>query len=413
MSPNPLDTLRQIWPEWQIDESSLKSGSYGKVYRAVRMDYTLESQSAIKIVSVPADPAELDSLRSEGLDMTGSRTYLQKVVDNFVREIQTMEALKGVQNIVSIEDHKVVERSGEIGWDIFIRMEWLTPFSAYTCDRELTEAEAAGLGRDICTALETCGKRDIIHRDIKPGNIFVNSFGDFKLGDFGIARTLEHASTLTMAGTPMYIAPEVYNGQRYDARADIYSLGLVLYQLMNGGRMPCIEPGMQFLTPEAKTKAFSRRIRGEALPAPSGASPAMAALICRACAYAPEDRFPSAAEMKNALLAITAPQSPAQNTGPLSFTGNPCKEESHTDSQAPAGENPDKGDDEFYTDDIIRHISRRAKEKRKLPLAIAVLLLALVIILTELFAVPRFAGGIHADALEAGMAAESSWEGES
>jgi serine/threonine protein kinase len=87
-----------------------------------------------------------------------------------------MESLKGIQNIVSVEDYKVIEKTDTIGWDIYIRMELLVPFNTYICDKVLTEEEVIKLGCDICTALEICGQRNIIHRDIKPENIFINDF---------------------------------------------------------------------------------------------------------------------------------------------------------------------------------------------------------------------------------------------
>ena len=125
-----IEKLKHVWPEWTI-EKQLGKGSYGIVYKAVRRDHNLVSYAAIKVISIPQDPSEIDSLRSEGLDLNGTRTYLQEIVNSFVGEIQLMESLKGVQNIVNVEDYKVVEKTGEIGWDIFIRMELLTPFNAY------------------------------------------------------------------------------------------------------------------------------------------------------------------------------------------------------------------------------------------------------------------------------------------
>lgn len=111
-----LELLKKTWPEWEIDEKKLGQGSYGVVYKAKRNDYGVESDAAIKVITVPTDVSEVDSLRSEGLDDNATRTYLQGVVDNFVSEIQLMESLKGIQNIVSVEDYKVIEKQDEIGW---------------------------------------------------------------------------------------------------------------------------------------------------------------------------------------------------------------------------------------------------------------------------------------------------------
>ncbi|MBQ9848796.1 MAG: protein kinase [Clostridia bacterium] len=299
-----VEKLAQIWPEWEI-EKQLGRGSYGVVYKAVRRDNNVESHAAIKVISIPSDESEVDSLRSEGLDMDGTRTYFKGIVDDFVSEIQLMESLKGIQNIVSVEDYKVIEKTDSIGWDIYIRMELLTPFNTFVCDKKLSEKDVIKLGIDICTALEICGQRNIIHRDIKPENIFVNGFGYFKLGDFGIARKLENMTGgLSQKGTFNYMAPEVANSNTYDARVDTYSLGIVLYRLLNGNRLPFLDTEKQLLNPNERKNAVERRIRGEELHAPCEASPEMANLILRACAYNPDMRFASATAMKEALISV-------------------------------------------------------------------------------------------------------------
>ncbi len=296
--------LSGIWPEWHI-EKVLGRGSFGVVYKAVRLDHNIRSYSAIKVITIPTDGTQVDSLRSEGLDMNATRTYLQGIVNDFVSEIQIMESFKGMQNIVSVEDYKVVERTDQIGWNIYIRMELLTPFNQYICDRKLSEAEVIKLGCDICTALEICQKRNIIHRDIKPENIFVNDFGDFKLGDFGIARKMENVTGgLSQKGTFNYMAPEVAGNGRYDGRADIYSLGIVLYRLLNQNRLPFLDTQKQLLSPNERRAAVERRLRGEPLPAPCEASPTMAALVLSACAYDPNKRFSNPTAMKRALLNV-------------------------------------------------------------------------------------------------------------
>lgn len=299
------DILQNVWPEWKIEGKPLGKGSYGVVYKAVRRDHNVESFAAIKVISIPSDSSEVDTLRSEGLDMNATKSYLQGVVDDFVSEIQLMESFKGVQNIVSVEDYKVVEKKDEIGWDIFIRMELLTPLNNVICERALTQQEVVKLGVDICTALELCAKRNVIHRDIKPENIFVNQFGDFKLGDFGIARKLENVTGgLSQKGTYYYMAPEVERGNKYDATVDLYSLGLVLYRFTNKNRLPFLNTEQQLLNPNERMAAVRRRLNGEVLPPPCEATPELANVILSACAPDPKRRFSSAAAMKNALLYV-------------------------------------------------------------------------------------------------------------
>ena len=293
--------ITQVWPEW-VAEQALGKGSYGTVYKAVRSDNHITSQAAIKVISIPADQSELDSLRSEGLTEESAKTYFQGIVDDFVSEISLMETMKGVQNIVSVEDYKVIEKADDIGWDIYIRMELLTPFNTYLCNNQMTEKDVIRLGIDICTALEICEKCSIVHRDIKPENIFINDFGYFKLGDFGIAKKLENTTgNMSQKGTYNYMAPEIAVGKKYDARVDIYSLGIVLYRLLNQNRLPFIENEQQLLNANARKEAVERRLRGEKILPPCEASAPVADVILRACAYDPADRYTTATEMKRAL----------------------------------------------------------------------------------------------------------------
>ena len=382
-----VEVLKQIWPEWQIEGKSLGKGSFGVVYKAVRRDHGVESYAAIKAISIPTDPSEVDSLRSEGLNMNATRTYLQGIVNDFVSEIQLMESLKGVQNIVSVEDYKVVEKTGEIGWDIYIRMELLTPFNAYICDKKLTEEEVIKLGCDICTALEICAKRNIIHRDIKPENIFINYFGDFKLGDFGIARKLENMTGgLSQKGTFNYMAPEVADSSEYDARVDIYSLGIVLYRLLNGNRLPFLDTEKQLLNPNERRNAVDRRLRGEELPAPCDATPAMADLILRACAYDPNMRFASAKEMKQALMSVAngTYQIGASNLDRTTSVRKAAGSYDKTTSvrKAPAASNQESAS-------AVNTFGSAPMKKSKVPVVIVSVLAVMILVGAGIFAVPK------------------------
>ncbi|MBE6715506.1 MAG: zinc-ribbon domain-containing protein [Ruminococcaceae bacterium] len=304
MEDCPYD-IGRVWSEW-TPVRQIGKGSFGVVYEAVRNDSRVESRAAIKVISIPSDKSELDSLRSEGLDIGRSKAYFKDIVDDFVGEIEVMESLKGLANIVSVEDYKVVEKTNDIGWEIYIRMELLTPLNTYLCDKKLSENEVIALGMDICTALEYCSKRNIIHRDIKPENIFINDLGCFKLGDFGIAKRLENMSdALTyQKGTLNYMAPEVALGKEYDSRVDLYSLGLVLYKLLNGNMLPFLDPSKQLLTASERKNAVDRRIKGEPIPAPSNASTEMADLVLCVCEHDPKLRYATAAEMKKGLQEI-------------------------------------------------------------------------------------------------------------
>ena len=285
------DVPVSVWPEWELIEK-IGEGSFGKVYKAKRTERGRSFYSAIKIISIPASKGELDSVRSEMNNEQSTREYFRNLVEDCIQEIYTMEHFCGNSHVVSFEDFKVVEYLDEIGWDIFIRMEYLTSFMDYCTGKELTEKEVIKLGCDLAMALIYCRKLNIIHRDVKPENIFVSRFGDFKLGDFGIAREQAHTmSNMSKKGTYSYMAPEIYKGEKYDSSIDIYSLGIVLYKLMNQNRLPFLSLDKQLITYRDKETALARRMAGEKMPVPVNASAAFSHIILKACAYEPGKRY--------------------------------------------------------------------------------------------------------------------------
>ena len=285
------DVPVSVWPEWELIEK-IGEGSFGKVYKAKRTERGRSFYSAIKIISIPASKGELDSVRSEMNNEQSTRGYFRNLVEDCIQEIYTMEHFCGNSHVVSFEDFKVVEYLDEIGWDISIRMEYLTSFMDYCTGKELTEKEVIKLGCDLAMALIYCRKLNIIHRDVKPENIFVSRFGDFKLGDFGIAREQAHTmSNMSNKGTYSYMAPEIYKGEKYDSSIDIYSLGIVLYKLMNQNRLPFLSLDKQLITYRDKETALARRMAGEKMPVPVNASAAFSHIILKACAYEPGKRY--------------------------------------------------------------------------------------------------------------------------
>ena len=159
----------------------------------------------------------------------------------------------------------------------------------------------------------------------------------------------------TFAGTVNYMAPEVFRREKYTASVDTYSLGLVMYQLLNANRMPFYPPYPQPLTALAKERAHDRRLAGEPLPDPVNASGPLADILRKACAPAPADRFASPTEMR---LALEAVLNGASDAAPVPDAGDatvraaapaaevPAADAAATVSAAPkAPETPDAADE--------------------------------------------------------------------
>lgn len=320
-----IKDFEPLWGEWRSVEI-LGQGTFGRVYKMVKKDLDQEYHAAVKHLSLPREPGEEKELYTEGLvsDQDTLKTYYDNVLKDLHSEIDLCYKLKGITNIVSYEDHYIRPKSSGVGYDIFIKMELLTGLQDRIKEGGLTIWDVVKLGEDICKALTVLRRERIIHRDIKPGNIFINSGGDYKLGDFGVSRSMERTvSNMSVKGTFSYMAPEVAKGIVGDYRVDTYSLGLVLYRMLNKNRGPFLPPPPEIVKHEMNMTAQERRLKGEPLPPPADADGALSGIILKACAYRPEDRWESAEEMGRALaeyrLSVNRPEPVSKTPGPESI----------------------------------------------------------------------------------------------
>ena len=305
MDINYYKQYEPIFGVWHITRL-IGEGSFGKVFEMEREDFGQVYKAALKAITIPASQNEVRSVRSEGMDEESVRATFHSKVQELVKEFALMSKLKGNSNVVSYENHQVIEHKDNIGWDILIQMELLTPLDEYIQKKKaLPRQEIIKLGIDLCKALELCQKHNIIHRDIKPENTFISENGDFKLGDFGVARTIEKTTGgLSKQGSYPYMAPEIYNGKPYGSTVDIYSLGLILYRLLNGNRLPFLPAAPAPITYADRENAMAKRFNGAPLPIPSHADGRLGEIVLKACAFEPKDRYSSPGQMRQELEAI-------------------------------------------------------------------------------------------------------------
>lgn len=271
--------LGRLLPEYEV-LSLLGRGGMGAVYYAV--EKALDRPVALKLL-----PAELSA--EPGF------------ADRFVREARAM-ALLNHPSIVALYAF-----GHTTAGHLFFTMEFVegTTLAAVIRGRGLEPGQALKLGGEICAALATAHRQGVVHRDIKPANVLVDGAGRAKVTDFGLARLLDptgvesgHTVVGAVLGTPEYMAPEQKRGEAVDARADVFSLGVLLYEML------CGEP------PQGAFAAPSRL---------SGCSEAVDAVVTRAMQPKPEDRYPSALEMEADLAAA------GRTIHPLPAAGRPMR----------------------------------------------------------------------------------------
>lgn len=293
-----------LWGEWYIKEL-LGKGTYGAVYRAEKTEYDNTYIAAIKHITIPGENMSPQTLIDEGIvsDEKSVSLYYDTIRNEIIKEINFCYTLKGHTNIVSYEDHCIIPKQDGSGYEIFIRMEYLSALTQYVREHSFYEKDVIQVGIDICSALEILDRHHMIHRDIKPANIFVSDLGIYKLGDFGESKVLSGGSSgMTVRGTYNYMSPEISKGQNANITADIYSLGIVMYRLLNGNKGPFLPHNVKTISSEVQEAANIRRFKGEPIPAPAYCrNPYLVQIVLKACAFRPQDRYQSPKEMRKAL----------------------------------------------------------------------------------------------------------------
>jgi len=113
-----IHAYEPLWGSWYVD-SLLGEGSYGRVYKVRKKEFGRKTfYSAVKIITIPQSEADLRSIQSEGLDKASLRSYFQAFVNEIINEVDMLSEFRGNSNIVSYEDHKIIEKSDSVGYDI-------------------------------------------------------------------------------------------------------------------------------------------------------------------------------------------------------------------------------------------------------------------------------------------------------
>jgi serine/threonine-protein kinase len=294
-------------------QSELGRGAMGVVYKAT--DTALERTVAVKTVNM--------ALEREGADKYEARFY---------QEARAAGSLNH-PNIVTVYD---VGKEANVAYMAMEFIEGVELRSLLGEGRALPVSQAVSIAVQVAEGLAYAHQHGVVHRDIKPANIMVVANGPVKITDFGIARMRAAADELTqtgmMLGSPKYMSPEQVIGKRADHRSDIFSLGVILYEMLSGGAPFNGE----------NVTALMYQIVNFAPPAPSAVNAAVPQLlnfiVAKMLAKPLEERYQSAQELaqdlRNCERQISAPTAITQPLRPLGLASGPQPELAVTQAQA-------------------------------------------------------------------------------
>ncbi|CAN5453200.1 Stk1 family PASTA domain-containing Ser/Thr kinase [soil metagenome] len=293
MTEGVAQTVRLLAGRYQLGEL-VGRGGMADVH--VGMDTRLGRRVAIKLLkpSLANDPAFRTRFRREAQD--AAKMAHPTIVRIFDAGEESVREATGTETLIP-----------------FIVMEYVDGrlLKDIVAEGPLEPAEAARIIEQVLTALEYSHRAGVVHRDIKPGNIMITTGGQVKVMDFGIARAISDSSatiaeTSAIVGTAQYFSPEQARGETVDARTDLYSTGIVLFELLTG-RAP--------FRGENPVAVAYQHVNSEAAPPSSlnpQVSPALDAVVLRSLAKDRFERYQSAGEFREDVEAAAAGSVPAR-----------------------------------------------------------------------------------------------------
>lgn len=244
----------------------------------------------VKIISVPASESKLDALLLTGAytDKGSALAYFKELANGIADEKKILDALADLEGFVSFEDCQIVPMDDATGYDVYLLSKYRRTLERQNSKSPMTQLAAVNLGLDLCAALAVCRRSGFLCVDLKPSNIYITGDKEFRIGDLGFVKlnSLKYAS-LPDKYRSSYTAPELEDAfASLNETMDIYAIGLILYQVFNGGKLP-----------------FSGNIApAESFDAPAYADEEMTRIILTACSPEPAERWQDPVQMGQALV---------------------------------------------------------------------------------------------------------------
>ena len=232
----------------------------------------------------------------------GKSNYTDERAEYFAEEADFIESVKNLDGVSNYLDVYVQDNQNKETCDLYIFTEELTSLDELMKAKTFTENEVIDFGIQMSSLLETLETKNIFHGNISPKNIFVTADGKYKIGGFtDFEGKIDDKS---------YIAPEVFRQENVDYTTDIYSVGIIMYAMCNGGKIPFENDSCD------RDSACKERFSGKAVTAPSEGNEKLKSVIVIACQPDNANRWKNAGNIKNALTSIKdeiATSSPAPN----------------------------------------------------------------------------------------------------
>lgn len=356
-----------VFGTWQISRP-LGTGTHGKTYEIT--NFTGE-EGIYKLIKIPIelkkDPNEfpvkthLDAVKEMKNDILSSIKYI-RLKDNG-------------KYFVRYEDCAFVPSDDFTSLSVSVRMEKLLSLSSVLERQTLSQDEVLRLAVNVCRCLEKCREMDYVYTNLKPNNIFITNTG-CKLGDFGTFGLYEPKKiNVAMRKSQDYMAPEMIKFGEINSTSDTYALGLIMYSLLNGNKLPFIPRYEDQIGINDANLAIEKRCANYVFTDPDNASPEVRDIIFKACASAVGNRYESPTQMKNDLLAALGEQ---EETNPF---------EQSVEIPLDKGDGGDDTTSRSMENITTYEYADNSKKRRKIDKKKLILLIAIAVVFLALIAV--------------------------
>jgi len=248
-----------------------------------------EDKFIVKVIAIPASQVQLEALLLSGAysSKDSALQYFSELAEDIHQEAAVLQKLSKLEGFVPFDAWQTVPMEDGTGYLVYLLSPYRAALERYMNRNPMTQLDAVNLGLDLCTAMTACRRSGYLYVDLKPGNIFITNNSEYRVGDLGFIRL----SSLKYASLPdkyrsAYTPPEITDAySALNDTLDIYAIGMILYQIYNGGTLPQLhENASEQMTP------------------PAYADYEMAEIILKACALKPEDRWQDPAQMGQAIV---------------------------------------------------------------------------------------------------------------